>query len=323
VRFLRYFLIISLISLVLVTAAQANRHVIYGVNDGFYSGTAATAELGVTQLAVPLPWKPGTRLAGTELARIPSSQALLVVLAGKAKDSPRTPRARTAFCHYALALVRAYPNISELQVWNEPDLKHFWNGRIIHWLPLAARCYDLLHRDVKVIGPGFSPHVNHSQFARLVRTFYQRTHRRTPLFDGYSYHPYYGWQDTGIIARKMNHYWRGLPQASPKRGLRFWWTETGMESEGGPPTDEFTIDPYYGTDTMKWLTGTETQQANRVATVALRARHDPLVAADFNFLLHDERDLGRWQSGLLDPLGNRKPAFYSFRDMIKAAKDPR
>jgi hypothetical protein len=65
------------------------------------------------------------------------------------------------------------------------------------------------------------------------------------------------------------------------------------------------------------MVGTPDEQARRVAFVAERARRDPLVAADFNFLLVDDCDLGRWQSGLYYLNGQPKPAFYAFQAAIR------
>jgi hypothetical protein len=49
------------------------------------------------------------------------------------------------------------------------------------------------------------------------------------------------------------------------------------------------------------------------------ARTSPHVAGAFNFLLYDERDLGRWQSGLVRPDGSPKPAFGAFARAVASA----
>jgi len=61
-------------------------------------------------------------------------------------------------------------------------------------------------------------------------------------------------------------------------------------------------------------------QANRVATIALKARADPLIAADFNFELDDDHNLSRWQSGLCFADGMPKPAYYWFHKAIAIAR---
>ena len=49
--------------------------------------------------------------------------------------------------------------------------------------------------------------------------------------------------------------------------------------------------------------GSEAEQGARVQQVMHEARTSPYVAGAFNFLLYDERDLSRWQTGLAGSLG--------------------
>jgi hypothetical protein len=221
----------------------------------------------------------------------------------------------------------ANPNVREVQVWN----REYWTpdptdaqGRGIRtrktayeYLRLLAKTYDAVHSlGVLVLGPGAHPGYGHQfAFIAAVKRYYQRTHRRKPLMDGYAVHPYWNFSrhSTRIVARQMDRAWRSLPQTSPSRGLRFWWTETGMESRS-PALG------YFGTPNA-WphsarMLGTPEEQANRVATVAMKARANPLVAADFNFELGDVPNLWDWQSGLYFVDGEPKPAFYLFRDAI-------
>jgi hypothetical protein len=58
--------------------------------------------------------------------------------------------------------------------------------------------------------------------------------------------------------------------------------------------------------------GSEAEQAVCVQQVLQKARTSPHVAGPFNFLLCDERDRGRWQTGLVRPDGSPKPAFGAF-----------
>jgi hypothetical protein len=301
-----------------VAPAMADSKVIYGVNDGFASswpllGASASA-LGIGQVATNLEWS----CDGSESDApwtIPETQEVLLVLAGRPRCSPATERARAAFCSYARALVDAHPNIREIEIWNEPTQRFMWRGSLWRYMKLLARCYDALPRRVTVLAPGAAPNANVRSFAQVVGRFYRRVHRRRPLFDGYATHPYWGWdaRTTSSAARTMDRAWRGLPQPSPRRGLRFWWTETGMES-----TTAANRPGYYGTQDY-WrasMIGSPRKQAERVRAVALRAYCDPLVTADFHFLLVDEPNLSRWQSGLLYVDGTPKPAFFAFEETI-------
>ena len=49
-----------------------------------------------------------------------------------------------------------------------------------------------------------------------------------------------------------------------------------------------------------------------------RGWSSPYVAGAFNFLLYDERDLSRWQTGLVRPDGSPKPAFGAFAQAASA-----
>ena len=117
-----------------------------------------------------------------------------------------------------------------------------------------------------------------------------------------------------------------MPQRPPRRGLRFWWTETGAESVvNAAPASEFGPGTGYYGSSNNWpeylsMMGNPTFQANRVAVIVREARCQPLVVADFNFQLGDDWNLARWQSGLYFAGGQPKPAYYSFRAAISRAR---
>jgi hypothetical protein len=338
----------AIVALALAPAAMGSRTVIYGVNDGNFASSwpamaSRIAPLGPIQVGAWVRYRcsfdSNNWLAGgttSDLGLIPPSQPVMVQYLGAASCTPHTAADRRAYARGARALVRRYPNIRELQVWNEPDLA-FWRGTVDEYVRLLAAVHDALRGSgVRLLGPGFSPNglLNASNasmgvltFAAAVRRFYaEHPRRRRPLLDGFSYHPYWGFdrRTTNATARALDSAWRRLPQPSPRRGLRFWWTETGAESAiNEAPGGEFG-NGYYG-ESDYWpeylhMMGDPSFQANRVATVALKARANPLVAADFNFELGDDCDLSRWQSGLYYVGGVPKPAFYSFRDAIARAR---
>jgi hypothetical protein len=332
VRFLRRILRYTLaLALVLVPTAQADRNVIYGVNDARFDNYWPTmgpeiVGLGIDQIGVWVRWHCDRDAAPSwvgslsdDLDAIPPTQAAMVQLIGHPACTPHTRLARQRYARTARNLVRSHPNVRELQVWNEPEL-WFWRGTIREYTLLLAAVHDALRgTSVKVLGPGFSPngllgqrHFNISSFAADVAAYYRQSGRKRQILDGFAYHPYWGYdrKTTRETAAWLNEWWEKIPQRSPARGLKFWWTETGTEG-----TDAEVL------RTHRWarlrMIGTLEQQAQRVAFLAWRARTDPLVAADFNFQLVDDCDLDRLQTGLYSFDGKPKPAFYAFQAAIR------
>jgi hypothetical protein len=339
--------LVVLLSLGLATNASGASRVVYGVNDANFSQlwplmSERMAPLGPIQVGLWVQWhgpryEPDWVMSGLpqDIGDVPTTQPALVQFLGSPASSPRTRSERRSYGQALLKLVLAHPNIREVQVWNEPDLG-FWQGSAGSYVRLLAIVHDALRgTGVKVLGPGFSPwgivygrtaKMNVTSFAKAVKAFY-RTHprRRQPLLDGFAYHPYWGFNNatTKATARTLNLLWRHLPQPSPRRGLRFWWTETGFESliNAAPATEFSPGNGYYGNSSL-WsqynsMIGTPNQQAQRVSLVARIARSNPLVAADFNFQLGDDPDLSHWQSGFYFVGGKPKPALLAFRSAIR------
>jgi hypothetical protein len=321
------------------TPARAGSHMVYGISDANFATLWPMMESRIAPLRTADPgfqvavW---TRWNGSEfnpIGLIPRSQPVLAILYGGPSpfDDDRSSR---AFAAAARSFVLANPNVREVQVWNQEiwaDRSPGVTGTTSSTTPIAsadselrtlARTYDAVHpTGVLVLAPGAHPSLgNQLAFVRAVRDYYARSKRRRPLTDGYAVHPYWNFsrRSTSMVARAMNRAWRGLPQRSPSSGLRFWWTETGMESDS--PTGV----GYFGTPNYWWpslhMLGTAADQANRVATVALKARANPIVAADFNFELGDSANLSDWQSGLYYLGGSPKPAFYSYETAIALAQ---
>ena len=316
---MRAFLAAALL-LVPTAPATAAPGLLFGISDVRFANEsertfALAAPLSLDRVAVNVRWTPG-RTDTSELAAIPLGQPVTLVVDGWAWDSPRGGAgawARADYARFTRALVDRYPNITEVQVWNEPwpPTFYFWLGSIYEYLELVAATYDALPRRVKLLAPGSHPNLGSQRtFVRAVRQYYRLTERSQRLFDGYSVHPYWNWEKTKLIARMMDRLWRGLPQQSPRRGLRFYWTETGMESASVRGD--------------KWrLAGDETKQAIRVGALVRRADREPLVVAYYNFLLIDEPRTDGWKSGLITADGRVKPAYHAFARAIAEVRASR
>lgn len=300
---------------------SSHRHLVFGVNDGSLTtpwGRQDASGLGLDQYATSIQWRPGTKITGNELGSIPANQSVLAYLYGNKAAAPRTKAQRREYANYARALTKRYPNIRELQVWNEPNLRGNWDTKApLSYLSLLATTYDRMRGSgVKIASPGQYPsYQSQLRFAGQVRRYMRGTQRKRPLFDIYASHPYWDYDKTRKVEQAQNRLFKGTAQPSPNRGLKYWWTESGLNA----PNPTAPKGAYYGTED-NWVGGTTEQQAKRIGTLATLAMRDPTIGAMFNFLLTDEGDLGRWQSGLLDPKGNRKPAYLAYQQAIKTAR---
>ena len=126
-------------------------------------------------------------------------------------------------------------------------------------------------------------------------------------YDAYAHHPYYGHRSEtpstrpphtgavtlGNIDRLQSELFRVL-----RRPVPIWLTEYGYQTD--PPDRLFGVSPLL--------------QARYLRDAVRIARANPRIDLLLWFLLQDEEDVARWQSGLLDASGERKPAFDAFRE---------
>jgi hypothetical protein len=129
-------------------------------------------------------------------------------------------------------------------------------------------------------------------------------------FDAYAHHPYYGGPSespstrplgaSAVTLGNLDVLERELTRLyGPKR---IWITEYGYQTN--PPDRVFGV---------SWA-----RQAQYVTQAVALARRHPRVDLLLWFLLRDEREVGRWQSGLIAADGRRKPAFAAFRTATAA-----
>ncbi len=125
-------------------------------------------------------------------------------------------------------------------------------------------------------------------------------------FDAYAHHPYNGsigetpssrprgrtavtLGNIDVLERELSRLYR--------RPVPLWLTEYGYQTN--PPDRLFGVSP-------------AAQAAYLTQAVGI-ARRDPRIDLLLWFLVQDERDVERWQSGLVTAAGTRKPAFDAFR----------
>jgi hypothetical protein len=220
------------------------------------------------------------------------------------------------------------PAVSKWAAWNEPNLSTFlkpsWGivgGRRV---PVAARTYaqicntvmKAVHhvgietvRSVRVACGVTSPYGKGGSAISPLR-FLREMKRAKARFDVYAHHPYSRTRpaisptaiprerrltvslgNIGDLFAELNRLYG--------RRKRVWITEYGYETN--PP------DPGIG---VSW-----TRQAAWLKTAHTIARRHKRIDMFLWFLIQDEPDVTKWQTGLVDSAGTRKPAFFTYQSL--------
>ncbi len=253
-----------------------------------------TRDLGIRAVRVTVPWRPGqTHLPVAQ--RPPVDRMILatwggglrVVLAvyGRPDDAPRTDAGRTAYCMFAASLLRRYPGVNDIVIWNEPNTNRFWrpqfdaDGRSVvpaAYEALLARCWDLLHavrpsanvisassargNDNPAVGNASHSPVN---FYRMVGESYRASGRSRPILDTVGHNPYpassterpwvrhtsskaIGQGDYEKLMSVLEDAFGGTGQPLPGQGrVSIWYMEQGFQTE----VDRAKAGFYHGTET--------------------------------------------------------------------------
>jgi len=175
----------------------------------------------------------------------------------------------TLFASYVSAVARAYPEVRQFVIGNEPNQPAFWRpqftrsgtnasgaafGRYLAAAYDALKSVDPAH---EVVGIGLSPRGNDKpkaksnvstspvRFLRALGTWYRASGRTRPLMDSFSFHPYpnratdpldrgYGWPNAGFVNldRIRLALWdafNGTAQPTTITGLRLHLDEVGWQ----------------------------------------------------------------------------------------------
>jgi hypothetical protein len=249
-------------------------------------------DLGLRAVRVTVPWHAGqTRLSLQD--RRPVDRAIVmswgmrIVLAvyGRPDDAPQDAIARSQYCGFVASLLRRYPAVNDVVIWNEPNVGRFWRPQFAQdgssaapaaYGALLAECYDTLHGvrpSVNVIAassprgndrPSAQSNVSHSpgNFYRKLGEAYRASGRTRPLFDTVGHNPYpntnservwtrhpgtsIGQGDLDKLLTALSDGFSGTAQPLPGMGrVSVWYMEQGFQT---------TIDAakrglYHGTET--------------------------------------------------------------------------
>jgi hypothetical protein len=223
---------------------------------------------------------------------------------------------------------------------------------------LLARCWDVLHAvrpSVNVI-MGTSPggndnplavsNVSHSPpaFIRKIGDAYRASGRAKRIFDTVGHNPYGEnsaedpWRrhlgpwhiaegDVDRLVEALNDGFRGtaqpIPSACGSPCVSIWYLEAGYQTVPDPAHQAV----YMGSENDGQPipdAGPQTpNQATQLANGIELAYCQPYVTAFFNFLLWDEPDLARWQSGVFWTDGGRKASYDALRRVVADVKGRR
>jgi hypothetical protein len=228
---------------------------------------------------------------------------------------------------YARADGTVLPAVRRWTAWNEPNLRiglyEQWRRVGGRWVAQSARDYARLCNAI-VLGVhatlvagervacgvtaargNNNPRGEHQSVSPIVflRAMAAAGARG---FDAYAHHPYNGSMTetpstrprgpSAVTLGNIDVLERELARLYG-RPVPLWLTEYGYQTN--PPDRLFGVSP--------------AKQAAYLTQALAIARRDPRIDLLLWFLLRDERDVARWQSGLVTAAGKRKPAFAAFR----------
>jgi hypothetical protein len=263
----------------------------------------------------------------------------------------------SAFGAYLALLARTYPEVRKYIVLNEPNEGYFfapqYNGRKnvsagIAFEALAAG-YDQLKRvdrRITVVGLGLSPDGNGKtstppvRFIKELGDAYRASGRSKPIMDelGYHIHP----RDSRTFDEKTSFRWPNGGPADLNRIKQAVWdafrgtaqrtfAEGGADAAGEPlrfmlaevavqvGVQDSLASRYTNSENVP--VADEARQAKAYPALLRYFACDPAVADVFLFLLIDQPDLRRYQSGLLRIDGSKRPAYTSVKNAIPGLDD--
>ena len=202
--------------------------------------------------------------------------------------------------------------------------------------------------------PNAISNISHSPtaFIRQMGIAYRQSGRTRPLFDTLGHHPYPArsderpWAahpqesiisigDLDRLVRVLHEAFDGTAQPQPDNGLPIWYLETGYQTQIDPekaglytgfetwPGSLPDRVPSQGPPAKPPDLSPAPDQATQLADSLRLTYCQPYIAAVFNFLIRDEKDLGGWQSGLLWTDGSSKDSYVPFRDVVREVNEGR
>ena len=232
---------------------------------------------------------------------------------GRAANIP--PRSGADFGRFAAAAAARYPWVRDWTIWNEPNQTRFLrpaNTRV-YVTKLLNPGYLAIHariRGARVGGGETAPRANTGGLSPVA--WIRGMRAAGARLDAYAHHPYATSRNetptsggcghcSTITMATLDRLLGEVERAWP--GKRIWLTEWGYQTN--PP------DRYLGVSHQA--------QARYLGDGSLRAYRAPRVDLLIHYLVRDEADVGRFQSGLYTAKGAAKPSASAFPLPLAAA----
>jgi Cellulase (glycosyl hydrolase family 5) len=323
--------------------ASASRSIQYGIQDDawllFGSGSLQrridlVKNLGVTTVRFSIRWdqvaptRPVLALASNDPAyRWNAVDAVLQGLHARGIESVVTligtpawangdrkpnvlPRSASMFADFAYASAKRYPFVRKWTIWNEPNqrISLATPSPSLYVARLLNPAYSAIHRANRhaLVAAGVTaPRGNSGGVGPLA--WVRGMKAAGAKLDAYAHNPYPARPSaespssgacTSCDVISLANLNRLLNEVRREFGHKpVWLTEYGYQTN--PPDRVLGVDPRL--------------QALYIGEAALRAYQAPGVTMLIQFLVRDEPDLGRFQSGLFTVGGAAKPAYQAFR----------
>ena len=257
------------------------------------------------------------------------------------------------FGAYVSTVARAFPQVRQFVIGNEPNQPAFWrpqfrkngsNASASSFGRYLAAGYDALKAidpELKVVGVGLSPRGNDKpnaksnvstspiRFLRALGAWYRASRRSLPLMDAFSIHPYpnratdpldrgYGWPNAGFVnlGRVKQALWdafHGTAQRTTLNGLELHLDEIGWQVDTSRRAGYFGAENVPVTD--------ELTQAGIYGDLIRRAACDPDVDSVSFFGFRDDGARTGFQAALQRADGSARPAAQAVREAIAETAD--
>ena len=329
---MRFLVALTLAAVVLAPGASAAPSVRYGIQDDAWlaHGPGSLAErvsalqgLGVDVVRFTVRWRDAEPARGRFDWRasdvvLPALHARGIRTLVTLTDTPAwanggagpnvAPRDGADFARFASAAGARYPWIRDWSIWNEPNQARFLRPAspatyVRRLLNPAYAALKARNRANRIGGGETAPRGNVGGLSPVA--WIRGMKAAGARLDAYAHHPYptsrFETPSAGgcthcdtITMATLDRLLRETARAWP--AARVWLTEYGYQTN--PPDRLAGVSP--------------AAQARYLADASLRAYRAPRVDVLVHYLVHDEAELGRFQSGLYRADGTPKPAASAF-----------